>query len=153
VLKNKLEIYESSPNHPDIAASYNHLGVLCINQKKYAKAVFYFAEAKSIYTEVYKDNLSHPDLFKTIINFVTAAQQNKIQISNIYKYYSSEKYFDFLLNYLQQGISLTSEQLQGVKEAYDFYCALDVPDKSPFEDFFTLYPYEDNPDFFKDDIS
>lgn len=132
-------------NNIEIARDVGNIGTLCLEMNKYAKAYYHLSEAMDIYKEILPD---HPEIIKIAANLSLAQQKNFDRIAAINQFHSNEKYFSFISKFLDYGVSLTCEQLKEVKETYKLYEDIYPAGEVGFSDFFELYPYEDNPDFF-----
>ena len=140
------KIYEINPDHPLLALAYNNLGEICAQQFKYPQAKLYLEKAFHILS---KTHHSSDKIISTITrNLGIVFTKNFEQIGFIKEIHQNKDFYGFLHKYLQSGISLNAIQVKEVENAYAFYEENDPSKKIPFSEFFQLYPYENNPDFF-----
>ena len=67
--------YESNPNHPDLASSYNNLGAVYADKGEYDKAIEYYQNALEIFIVAYTDT-PHPHLISCYKNLIASCQNN-----------------------------------------------------------------------------
>ncbi|CAF2749324.1 unnamed protein product [Rotaria sp. Silwood2] len=85
----RLQLF-SRNKHPDLAMSYNNMGLLSIDHCMFDKALYYLLRALKIYREIY--DLEHPQIATSLFNIGLA-------------FYEKDKN-EAALNYLQQALDI-----------------------------------------------
>ena len=122
-LKIRSIAHNENLNHPDIATSYNNLGVVYFKNGEYKQAIEYYDKALSIRLKAYEANPNHPDLAQSYDNLALVYGHNNIRqygqaiqsLKNALKIYEviykgnqnnpkiAHNYNDLAMNYGQKG--------------------------------------------------
>ena len=91
-LEIQLKAYEQSPNHPNIAASYNNLGLAYADKGEYEQAINYLKQALKIYEKAYEQSPNHPNIAMSYNNLGNA--------------YADKGEYEQAINYHQQALQI-----------------------------------------------
>ena len=117
----KFKVFKNNPNHPDIAASYNNLGLAYNEKGDYNKALDCFQKAFKIKLVAYANNLNHPAIaiaYNNLANvynktgeYNQAIKQHQVAldikliayISNPTHPFIANAYNNFAISYIKKG--------------------------------------------------